>query len=51
MEMDTQFAGRLQAEEQAKEQCQSFQTEKQANQLTQATHRQNRQQQPSGQGK
>ena len=34
--MDTQLAHRLQATEQAKEQCQSFQMSRKANQLAQA---------------
>ena len=38
--MNDQIAHRLQAEEQAKEQCQSFQTDRQANQLAQPPHRQ-----------
>ena len=41
--MDTQIAHWLHTQEQAKEQCQCFQTDRLANQLAQAPHRQNRQ--------
>ena len=37
--MDAQIDHRLQAEEQAKEQCQSFQTDRQASQSAQGSHR------------
>ena len=47
--MDAQIAHRLQAEEHANEQCQSFQTDRQTNQLAQCPLRQNRQHQSSGQ--
>ena len=41
VEMDAQIAHTLQAEEQAKEQCQSFQRDRQVSQLAEIPHRQN----------
>ena len=43
VQMDAQIAFSLQAEEQVKEQCQSFLTDRQANQLAHASQEQNRQ--------
>ena len=47
--VDTQIVHRLQAEEQAKEQCQNLQTVGQVNQSLQVLHRQNRQHPSLGQ--